>query len=408
MKKNWKKILVGTLCLLGFLLLLVKVNQFEKVSLISTEGQSYEKAIVTKITKDNLAEDGQRYGTQEVRVQIKTGVHAGEEYDAVNPSGSLFGMEDCAVGSRVIAIVSSTEDNVVVTVYSKDRTVAIYLFGLLFCLIVCAIGGAKGIKAIASLAFTGICIIYLMFPLMYRGVSPIGITIVVVILSTLLTLWLLGGISKKTASAVIGTVSGVVVAAVAAVLFGKAAGITGYNVSDIETLNYIAQNTHVKIGQLLFAGIIIAALGATMDVGMSIASTIQELHDRNPRLGTKELFVSGIRVGGDMMGTMANTLIFAYVGGALSTLVVNYAYNLSYNQLINSYVIGVEIMQGLSGTLGVVLTVPITAVAAAVLAGSEKMKEELLMQAVYDGSDLDGEEEFYEEMGLEEGYDEEI
>ena len=208
MKKNWKKILVGTLCLLGFLLLLVKVNQFEKVSLISTEGQSYEKAIVTKITKDNLAEDGQRYGTQEVRVQIKTGVHAGEEYDAVNPSGSLFGMEDCAVGSRVIAIVSSTEDNVVVTVYSKDRTVPIYLFGFLFCLIVCAIGGAKGIKAIASLAFTGICIIYLMFPLIYRGVSPIGITIVVVILSTLLTLWLLGGISKKTASAVIGTVSG--------------------------------------------------------------------------------------------------------------------------------------------------------------------------------------------------------
>ena len=66
MKKNWKKVLVGTLCLVGFLLLLVKGNQFEKVSLISTEGQSYEKAVVTKITKDNLAEDGNRYGTQEV------------------------------------------------------------------------------------------------------------------------------------------------------------------------------------------------------------------------------------------------------------------------------------------------------------------------------------------------------
>lgn len=369
------KILVGTLCLFGFLLLLVKVNQFEKVPLISTEGQSYEKAIVTKITKDNLAEDGQRYGTQEVRVQIKSGVHEGEEFDAVNPSGSLFGMENCEVGSRVIAIVSTTEDNAVVTVYSKDRTSAIYLFLLFFCLIICLIGGKKGIKAIASLGFTGICIIYLMFPLMYQGVSPIGITIVVVILSTLLTLWLLGGVSKKTVSAVIGTVSGVVAAALAAILFGKSAGITGYNVSDIETLNYVAQNTHVKIGELLFAGIIIAALGATMDVGMSIASTIQELHERSPKLGTKELFVSGIRVGRDMMGTMANTLIFAYVGGALSTLVVNYAYNLSYNQLINSYVIGVEIMQGLSGTLGVVLTVPITAAAASVLIGHKKAKE---------------------------------
>jgi len=83
----------------------------------------------------------------------------------------------------------------------------------------------------------------------------------------------------------------------------------------------VAQNTHIKIGQLLFSGIIIAALGATMDVGMSIASTIQELHERSPQLGTKELFVSGIRVGRDMMGTMANTLIFAYVGGSLSTLV---------------------------------------------------------------------------------------
>lgn len=372
MKKNWKKVLVGTLCLVGFLLLLVKVNQFEKVPLISTEGQSYEKAIVTKITKDNLAEDGERYGTQEVRVQVKTGAHAGEEFDAVNPSGSLFGMENCKTGSRVIVIVSTTEDNTVVTVYSKDRTAAIYLFGLLFCLIVCVIGGKKGIKAIASLAFTGICIIYLMFPLMYRGISPIAITIVVAILSTLLTLWLLGGMTNKTVSAVIGTICGVVVAAVAAILFGKAAGITGYNVSDIETLNYVAQNTHVRIGQLLFAGIIIAALGATMDVGMSIASTIQELHDRSPKLGTRELFVSGIRVGRDMMGTMANTLIFAYVGGALSTLVVNYAYNLSYNQLINSYVIGVEIMQGLSGTLGVVLTVPITAAVSAVLIGKKK------------------------------------
>ena len=79
MKKNWKKVLVGTLCLVGFLLLLVKGNQFEKVSLISTEGQSYEKAVVTKITKDNLAEDGNRYGTQEVRVQVKSGAYAGEE-----------------------------------------------------------------------------------------------------------------------------------------------------------------------------------------------------------------------------------------------------------------------------------------------------------------------------------------
>lgn len=371
MKFNWKKYFVGILCIVGFLLFLVKINHVEKTTLVSTTGQSYEKAIVTEITKDNLAEDGNRYGTQEVRVHIKTGKLAGEDCDAVNPSGSLFGA-DCEVGSRVIVIVSQTGDNAIVTVYSQDRTMAIYLFAILFAGVVCVIGGKKGIKAIASLVFTFVCIVYLMFPLIYKGASPILITIIIAFLSTLLTLGLLGGASTKTASAIVGTTAGVVIAAVAAILFGKAAGITGYNVTDIETLNYIAQNSQIRIGQLLFSGIIISALGATMDVGMSIASTIQELHDRNPQLSAKELFVSGIRVGRDMMGTMTNTLIFAYVGGSLSTLVVNYAYDLSYRQVMNSYVLGIEIMQGLSGSLGVVLTVPVTAAIAAFLTGSKK------------------------------------
>lgn len=374
MKKNWKRIAAGTLCLVGFLLLLVKVNEFEKTPLISTDGQSYEKAIVTKITKDNLAEDGNRYGTQEVRVQVKTGQFAGQEFDAINPNGSLFGA-DCEVGTRVIVIVSATGDNAVVTVYSLDRTSIIYLFALFFALVVCLLGGKKGIKSVMSLVFAGICIIYLMFPLMYRGISPILITIIVALLTTIMTLGLLGGFSAKTAAAIVGTTSGVVIAAIAALVFGKAAGITGYNVSDIETLSYVAQNSQIRIGQLLFAGIIISALGATMDVGMSISSTIQELHERNPELGGKELFLSGIRVGRDMMGTMTNTLIFAYVGGALSTLVTNYAYDLSYNQLMNSYTIGIEIMQGLSGSLGVVLTVPVTAAVAAIMIGGSAEKK---------------------------------
>ena len=145
-----------------------------------------------------------------------------------------------------------------------------------------------------------------------------------------------------------------------------------YNVSDIEALNYVGQNTKIKIGELLFAGIIISALGAVMDVGMSIASTIQEIYETDKTLSMKRLFVSGINVGRDMMGTMTNTLIFAYVGGAMTTLVINYAYDLSYRQLANSYVIGIEIMQGLSGSLGVVLTVPITALIASFLAVRKK------------------------------------
>jgi uncharacterized membrane protein len=194
----------------------------------------------------------------------------------------------------------------------------------------------------------------------------------VVAFTTIVTMCMVDGITKKSVAAMLGTVIGVVFSGAFALIFGQVTSITGYNVSDIEALNYVGQNTKIKIGELLFAGIIISALGAVMDVGMSIASTIQEIYETDKTLSMKRLFVSGINVGRDMMGTMTNTLIFAYVGGAMTTLVINYAYDLSYRQLANSYVIGIEIMQGLSGSLGVVLTVPITALIASFLAVRKK------------------------------------
>lgn len=363
---NWKRIGIAVIIGILFLAILVKCNQFEKTELISAKGQNYEKAVVTKITRDNRAEDGKRYGTQEVKVEIKSGTLKGKVVTAVNPDGSLFGAE-CKVGTKVIVIVNQSGKNVSATVYSQDRTMAIYGFVLIFAAVVCAIGGKKGVQAIASLVFAFVCIIYLMFPLIYQGYSAIWLAVIVSVLTTIITLGLLGGFTSKTVSAIIGTTCGVAIAAIAAILFGKAAGITGYNVSDIETLNFVGQNTQIKIGQLLFAGIIISALGAVMDVGMSIASTIQEIHETDPTLSKERLFLSGIHVGRDMMGTMTNTLIFAYVGGSMTTLITNYAYNLPYQQLANSYVMGIEIMQGLSGSLGVVLTVPITAFVAVFL-----------------------------------------
>lgn len=371
---NSKKIIILMALMIGFVFLLIKCNHIEKVSLISTEGQSYEKAVVTKITKDNLAEDGNRYGNQELEVEIKSGSLKGENLEAINPNGTLFGAE-CEVGTSVIVIVSSSEDTNVVTVYSKDRTNAIYMFILIFTAIVCIIGGKKGIKAILSLAFTFVCIVYIMFPLVYKGNLPVLITILICVVTTIVTIGMLGGVSKKTVSAIIGTTFGVVISGISALAFGEFAGITGYNVSDIETLNYVAQNTSIKIGQLLFSGIIIASLGAVMDVGMSISSTICEIKETNPGMQAKQLFISGIHVGRDMMGTMTNTLILAFVGSSLSSLMTNYAYDLSYNQLINSYSIGIEIMQGLSGSLGVVLTVPFTAAISSLLITSKRKEK---------------------------------
>lgn len=363
MKWNWKKIAVAIVAFMAFVIALIYCNRIEKTALISTEGQSYEKAEVIEITKDNLAEDGNRYGEQEVILKIKSGSLKGQEVEAISPSGTLFGAT-CEPGMVVIAIVSVTEDNSVVTVYSQDRSIAIYAFAAFFALVVCLIGGWKGVKAVVSLAFAVVSIFGLLFPLIYKGYSPIVVTILICVVATIFTMLMISGWTKKTVSAIIGTTFGVTAAGVSALVFGHLAGISGYNVSDIETLNYVAQYTPIRIGELLFAGIIISALGAVMDVGMSMSSAIQEIYEANLEVDKKKLFMSGIHVGRDMMGTMTNTLILAYVGGAMTTLIINYAYDLSYNQLLNSYNMGIEIMQGLAGSLGVVLTVPITAAVA--------------------------------------------
>lgn len=355
-----RRLVIIVVLLVLFGLVLVWVNDFEKVPLVSTDGQSYERAVVTQVTHDNLAEDGNRYGNQNVVVRLLSGEFSGKEFDAISPGGNLFGAP-CEVGMNVICIVDTVQDQSTVTVFAQDRLFAIYAFVVIFSLAVIAIGGRKGIMAILSLVFAGVCILYLMFPAIYRGAPPVPMAVLVAVLTTVVTLGLLDGFTKKTAAAMIGTSLGVAVAGLAAWVFGLAAGISGYNVSEIETLSSIALVSDLDIGQLLFAGIVISALGAVMDVGMSIASTVHELFAVNDRLTRRELFTSALHVGRDMMGTMVNTLIFAFVGGSLTVLVIDYSYDLSFLQLMNSYSIGIEIMQGLSGSLGVVLTVPITA-----------------------------------------------
>ena len=180
----------------------------------------------------------------------------------------------------------------------------IYGFIGLFLLILCIIGSKKGFKSAIGLVFTFIYIIFMFIPMIYRGYSPFLSAVIVVILVTIVSMYLIDGITIKSVSAMLGTVIGVIIAGIFAAGFGYLAKISGYNVSEIEELVFVANNTNLKIGGLLFAGILIASLGAVMDVSMSVASTINEIYDKNPDLSSKELFKSGINVGKDMMGTM--------------------------------------------------------------------------------------------------------
>lgn len=342
-----------------FLCFAVWLNGTDKIPIVVRTGQTFEKGVVTEILRDNLQPDGSRVGEQRVTVRMTTGVRAGEEIEMTSSSGYLFGA-GCTVGMHVVVVQSVSGDSTVSAIYSQDRGGVLAGFALLYLLLLCAVGGKQGVKGALGLAFTFLCILYVYLPMVYRGCSPFWTAVFVSAVTTLVTMWLIGGATRKTAVAVGGTVAGVVIAGAAACVFSLFSGITGWNVSDIESLMTLATAGDVQVGGLLFSGLLISTLGAVMDVSMSIASAIQEVYEQNPALSRSELFHSGMRVGRDLMGTDSNTLILAFAGSSVSMLVLDYAYDLPLLQIVNSNNIGIAVMQGLSGSFGIVLAVPAT------------------------------------------------
>lgn len=365
-RKKAVRYLIYVLFVCAFAVFVIKLNQVEKTELVVRTGQTFEKAKVVKILQDNLEENGTRVGEQKVRVRMLTGVRKGEELDITSSSGYLFGAA-CKPGMKVIVMQSVAGDSTVASVYTQDREGVIYIFALIYLLVLCLIGGKQGIKGCLGLVFTFFCVIFVYLPLVYLKYSPFWTAVFVCFITTLVTMYLIGGPTRKTCAATLGTLVGVILAGVSAWCFSKASGISGYNVSDIETLMTLWNTNRIQVGGLLFSGLLISCLGAVMDVVMSISSAIDEIYRQNLSLSRKELFKAGLRVGRDMMGTDSNTLILAFAGSSVSTLLLDYSYNLPYQQIINSNNIGIAIMQGLAGSFGIVLSVPFTVLICTIL-----------------------------------------
>lgn len=365
-RKKAVRYLIYILFVCVFAVFVIKLNQVEKTELVVRTGQTFEKAKVVKILQDNLEENGTRVGEQKVRVRMLTGVRKGEELDITSSSGYLFGAT-CKPGMKVIVMQSVAGDSTVASVYTQDREGVIYIFALIYLLVLCLIGGKQGIKGCLGLVFTFFCVIFVYLPLVYLKYSPFWTAVFVCFITTLVTMYLIGGPTQKTCAATLGTLVGVILAGVSAWCFSKASGISGYNVSDIETLMTLWNTNRIQVGGLLFSGLLISCLGAVMDVAMSISSAIDEIYRQNLSLSRKELFKAGLRVGRDMMGTDSNTLILAFAGSSVSTLLLDYSYNLPYQQIINSNNIGIAIMQGLAGSFGIVLSVPFTVLICTIL-----------------------------------------
>lgn len=325
---------------------------------------TYGKAKVLKVINEDLNEDHiipRIYiGYQNVEVKILTGEKKGDIYTIKNSMSRLYNIR-CKEGDTVVVSIDPTgKAKYPASVYSYYREPVIYtLIGIFFIALI-IFGGLKGLKTIITLVITGICLLFGFIPLIFNGYSPIAAAIITITIVTLSTFLLVSGWNRKSFSAALGTVSGVIIAGIITHFAAEATSLLGLATEDGERLIYIAQDTNLKIRGLLFAAILIASMGAVMDVAMSISSSIFEIYRLNPKTTKKQLFQSGMNVGKDIMGTMANTLILAFLGGSINLVIYIVAYNIPYLQFMNIDVVCIELIQALAGSIGIVLTVPVT------------------------------------------------
>ena len=325
-------------------------------------GNKYERAVVTRVVSDTLAPDPEfqeiRIGVQELEFRILTGEDKGKLFLANNFVGRLDN-KPAEVGTKMI--VSSYDGFVSGMVVDYSREGVLYALGLAFFAALVFFGGMKGLKAFLSLSFTLMCVIFLFVPMLLRGAAPIAAAVAVVMLSTAVTMLALNGFSRKALIAAGGCVACTLLAGGVALAAGWFAHVSTYTTAEAENLIFIAQNTKLHLRDILFSGIIIASSGAVMDTSISIASSMHELRELDPSMPDGAFLRSGLNIGRDIMGTMANTLILAFTGGSINTILVIFMYQMPYLRIINISSLVVEILQGISGSIGLALSVPVTA-----------------------------------------------
>ena len=308
---------------------------------------------------DYVRSEGRRLGKQELEVEILSGMYKGEILPLTNYLSAL-GNVYVGEGDKVVVQINTGLDDggYYATMHNYDRGSVIGIFLLLFAALMTAIGGKKGIMALLGLVFTLACIWFLMIPLMMKGWNVILVTVFVAAVTCTASLLLLDGFSRKAVSAILACIAGVAVSGIIAWIVGTVTPMNGFNMGDAESLILHATDGGMKISGLLICGVLISAMGAVMDVAMSIASAIHELYLHNPDMNPMKMVSSGLNIGKDAIGTMANTLILAFTGSSLNMLVLVRAYDIPFIQLINTDFIIIEVLQSIAGSAGIILTVP--------------------------------------------------
>ncbi len=331
--------------------------------------QSVERAKVIDVIYDNTKEVRENvpiesdFRVQHLELEITSGSHKGETYKIQNQIQMAMPFKIiCQKNDRILVQtdISSKDEITNLIIYDRDRSSILYFCLISFIALILLIGRWKGLKSLVSLLITVSLIFFVFIPLITRGYSPLLTAFFICVFATFTTLFLVAGVNKKSLSAILGTLSGTICAMIFAIIAGRLAQLTGLGNEEAQMLAYIPQHSDINYQSLLFAGIAIGALGAVMDTALSISSAMSEIVSTNENISIKQLRKSGMNIGRDIIGSMSNTLILAYTSTNIPLILLLVLFNTQLKDVMNLDVIASEILRASAGSIGLILTIPLT------------------------------------------------
>ena len=342
------------------------------------QGSERAVGVVTEVDNSAIITSGMiQSGEQSCKMMMEDGTFKGQEITGVNfLSGSLEQDKIYKEGDKAYVRISINDGEIASCVmtdhFRLDKEVILFAA---FIILLIAVAGKKGILALFSFVITVLMIWKVLVPSYLRGYSPVWVGIGVTVFITLVIIFFVYGFERRTITASMGALLGIITTCVLGILFTDLFKIHGAVMPDSESLLY-SGFAELDLTAIFMSSIFIGASGAMIDLAVDITSAVHEVVEKKPSIGWKEASISGMHVARAAMGTMTTTLLLAYSGGCIASLMVYMAQGTPIDHILNYKYVAAEILDTLVGSFGLVTVAPFTALVAGLLLTKHGRRQE--------------------------------
>lgn len=337
----------------------------------SLEQESF-RATVIEVIKEKKEDNYY----QDLKLRGKDGSFKDQEIIYLGYTEGISSNHKLKKGDVVFMLAAKTETGNAFLIQDKSRLPALIIIGLIFIGLTLLICRKQGLRALLALLATFVVIISFVVPRILSGEEPIGTIVISSVFIVVLSIIIIHGWNKKSKIAIAGMLSGVFITATISHLFTEVAYLSGSAVEEAMFLkDYLG--TEINFSGLLLASFILGSLGILDDIAITQTSTAKEISKTDTTLKPIEIFKKTMNIGVDHIASMINTLFLAYAGASFTLLLL---FGLSqapfdgFLDVINNELVATEIIRTLVGSIGLILTVPITTYIASQVYGKRDKK----------------------------------